>query len=67
MGKNELKDKMLELATKQMLAFGLPFRSVIRDCMTELLHIADDNSFDIDDLIVGATEVFEEEKEADAV
>ncbi len=43
----------------------IPAQSVIRDTVTQLLHIADKKNMDVEEILIGAKEVFEIEKAED--
>jgi len=57
-----MKDKLIQAIDSYMESEGVDVRSGIRDAMTELLHLADENIIDIDELIIGAKDVFYTEK-----
>ena len=57
-----MKKELKQLLESYMKTEGVSLRSAIRDAMTDLYHLADKNKLNLEEIIEGATEVFEEEK-----
>jgi len=60
-----MKKQLQEMLNGYMKSEGVDVSSSIRDCLTDLIHIADENKISINPLINGAKEVFNIEKDAE--
>lgn len=56
-----MKDELKKVIEGYMKKEGVSVKSGIRDAITDLFHIARDNSLNIKDIVDGATDVFEQE------
>jgi len=57
-----MKKQLQELLNKYIKSEGICISSSIRDAMTDLFHIANENGLDVDNIIDGAKEVLAVEK-----
>lgn len=56
-----LKDRLIELMAEYAQEEGTSAQSALRDIMTDLRHIADDQDLDFDYAGIASEEVYEEE------
>lgn len=64
--KNTPKDEIRSSINKLLISYrqhaGTDLRGAIRDALTELMFIAEENQLDFDRLVDGANEVYREEQ-----